>query len=162
ENDVGEPISRVISSAISRSFAAYSPEKACTTSIRSCGDIRGHGPSSKARRAAATAASMSPTEPSGTRATTSSECGETTSSRADVAGVAHSPSMKNASRSWDIVSLRSRLRGFETGAERPPQPPSWRQREPVGEAAGVVSAEGAVLEEPPALGTVTEGPADVV
>ena len=44
ENDVGEPISRVIRSAISAIFPAYSPEKAWTTSIRSCGDIRGHGP----------------------------------------------------------------------------------------------------------------------
>ena len=99
ENDVGEPISRVIRSAISASFPAYSPEKAWTTSIRSCGDIRGHGPSSKARRAAATAASMSPVDPSGTRATTCSECGETTSSTSVPVGAAQPPSMKNASRS---------------------------------------------------------------
>ena len=98
-NDVGEPISRVIRSAISASFPAYSPENAWTTSIRSCGDIRGHGPSSKARRAAATAASMSPVDPSGTRATTCSECGETTSSTSVPAGAAQPPSMKNASRS---------------------------------------------------------------
>ena len=32
---------------------------------------------------------------------------------------------------------------------------SWGEGEPVGEAAGVVPAEGAVLEEPPALGAVT-------
>ena len=79
ENDVGEPISVVIRSAISASLPAYSPEKAWTTSMRSCGVIRGHGPWSKARRAAATAASMSAGVPSGTCATTCSVCGETTS-----------------------------------------------------------------------------------
>ena len=103
ENDVGEPISRVIRSAISASLPAYSPENAWTTSIRSCGDIRGHGPSSKARRAAATAASMSPVDPSGTRATTCSECGETTSRTSVPAGAAQPPSMKNASRSWVVM-----------------------------------------------------------
>ena len=71
--EIGEPISVEITVAISSSRAAYNADSRATTSIRSSGVIRGHGPWSKASRAAVTAASMSATEPSGTRATTSSE-----------------------------------------------------------------------------------------
>ena len=92
-NEVGEPISTVMSSAMSPSRAAYRWERRWTTSIRSAGDVRGQGPSSKARRAAATAASMSAGRPSGTRATTCSVCGETTSMTSPVAGRAQRPSM---------------------------------------------------------------------
>jgi hypothetical protein len=111
-NDVGDPISRVIRSAISAIFAAYSPEKACTTSIRCSGVIRGQGPWSNAARAAVTAASMSAGLPSGTRATTSSECGLTTSRTSEVAGAAQPPSMKKVSRSKSVMGApRIRVRG---------------------------------------------------
>ena len=67
------------------------------TSARSAGSIRGHGPSSNARRAAATALSMSAGLASGTRAMTSSVWGEVTSMVADVAGATHSPPMNSLS-----------------------------------------------------------------
>ena len=71
------------------------------TSIRSSGvGIRGQGPWSNACRAAATAASMSAGLPSGTVATTCSECGLTTSMVSPVAGAAQPPSMKKVSWSW--------------------------------------------------------------
>lgn len=62
-------------------------------SARSDGDMRGHGPRSKAARAAATARSMSAVEASGTRAMISSECGEITSIDPVPAGSTHFPSM---------------------------------------------------------------------
>lgn len=74
-----------------------------TTSIRSAGLIRGQGPWSNASRAAATAASMSAAEPSGTRATTSSECGLITSMTASVSGLRHRVPMSRASRSSEAV-----------------------------------------------------------
>ncbi len=67
------------------------------TSARSAGAIRGHGPSSNARRAAATAASTSATLAAGTRAKTSSVCGETTPIVSAVAGATQSPPMKSLS-----------------------------------------------------------------
>src|SRR6478735_1105644 len=135
-NDVGEPISSVISSAISPSLPAYRFEKFWTISMRSSGLIRGHGPESNARRAAATAASMSAVVPSGTVAITCSECGDTTWIVSDEAGAAHSPSMKSVDRSSDMSSP-------ELGSEA----------EEVGEAGGVVAADREVLEQAPALGT---------
>src|SRR4051812_25883368 len=107
--------------------------------MRSSGLIRGQGPLSKARRAASTAASMSAGVPSGTRATTSSVCGETTSIVSSPVGAAHAPSMNRV--------LRSRVTGRPSGRW------SGSEGEPVGEAAGVVPTEGAVLEEPEAFGT---------
>ena len=98
----------VIRSAISPRRAAYRAENASTTAIRSAGDIRGHGPSSKACRAAATAASMSAAVPSGTVATSSSLCGEITCSRSPEAGADHSPPMKSASRSRFMVAFLCR------------------------------------------------------
>ena len=75
--------------------------KRCTAAMRSSGDIRGHSPSSKALRAAATARSMSAVVPSGTRPTTSSVCGEMTSMTSEPAGATHSPPMK--SLSWTCM-----------------------------------------------------------
>ena len=71
-----------------------------------------------------------------------------------MAGAAQSPSMKRvvAVEVSHGFSLRQWLTGDLSGGEG----------EPVGEAAGVVPAEGAVLEEPPALGAVADGAADVV
>ena len=54
----------------------------------------GHGPERNARRAAATAWSMSSRDPAGTEAMTSSVTGETISMRPSVAGATHSPPMK--------------------------------------------------------------------
>ena len=99
-NEVGAPISRVIRSAMAVRLPAYRLENSCMTAIRSSGVIRGHGPWSNARRAAATAASMSAGLPSGTVATTCSECGLTTSMVSPVAGAAQPPSMKKVSLSW--------------------------------------------------------------
>ncbi len=82
---------------------------------------------------------MSAGLPSGTRATTSSVCGETTSMVSVPAGAAQAPSMNRALRSSVTVVLPDG---------------SGSEGEPVGEAAGVVPAEGAVLEEAEALGAV--------
>ena len=93
ENEIGEPISVVMTSAISSRREAYRPANRCRTSMRSDGVIRGQGPLSNASRAAATARSMSASDPSGTRPTSSSLCGEITSITLDVAGSTHSPPM---------------------------------------------------------------------
>ena len=111
EKESGEPISVEMISAMSPILPAYRFEKFWTTSIRSSGLIRGHGPESKARRAAATAASMSATLPSGTVATTCSEWGETTWMVSPVAGAAQSPSMKKVLWSRLMVEVSSRVRG---------------------------------------------------
>src|ERR1044071_5269320 len=70
--------------------------------MRSSGDRRGHSPSSKAVRAAATARSMSAVVPSGTRPTTSSVCGEMTSMTSEPAGATHSPPTQ--SLSWTCIA----------------------------------------------------------
>ena len=72
ENVIGEPISRVMISAMSPISAVICAATCGRISPRSAGVMRGHGPWSKAVRAAATALSMSASVPSGTRATTSS------------------------------------------------------------------------------------------
>ena len=64
------PVQRLSSLAISSRCCWISSPRRHTMRPRSCGLIRGHGPSSKALRAAATARSMSrssplPTAPSG-------------------------------------------------------------------------------------------------
>jgi hypothetical protein len=69
----------------------------CITSARSAAGVDGHGPSSKARRAAATAASTSASTASGVDPTTSSVAGFTTSKRRSLAGVTQSPPMKSLS-----------------------------------------------------------------
>ena len=93
ENEIGEPISVVITSAMSPRWAAYRSEKRWTTAMRSAGSVCGQSPSSNAVRAAATARSMSASTASGTRPTSSSECGEMTSIALSLAGATHSPPM---------------------------------------------------------------------
>ena len=44
ENEIGQPISRVMVSAISADFICSWPSSAAMTSARSDGDMRGHGP----------------------------------------------------------------------------------------------------------------------
>ena len=83
--------------------------KRCTAAMRSSGDIRGHSPSSKAVRAAATARSMSAVVPSGTRPTTSSVCGEMTSMTSEPAGATHSPPMKSLSWTCMVFSCVERV-----------------------------------------------------
>src|SRR5437868_5876970 len=123
---------------------------------RSAGVVCGHGPSSNALRAASTARSMSPSEPSGTTPTTSSVAGLITSMVLPLAGATQSPPMNRTSR----FSTRS------SSAFLKPVPVYGgvlrSYRAPVGEAAGVVAAERAVLEHPPALGAVAGGTGDVV
>ena len=68
-------------------------------SARSSGDICGHGPSSKALRAAAQAASTSAAEASGTLPTNSPVAGECTSMTSEVAGSTHLPPMNSLSHS---------------------------------------------------------------
>ena len=107
ENEVGEPISVVISVGhLAEPGGVEVRERLHDVDALGSGLIRGHGPSSKARRAAATAASMSAAVPSGTRATTSSVCGEITSmQRRCPAGSAQSPPMNRVSRSSVTVVL---------------------------------------------------------
>ena len=69
------------------------------TAWRSCGVIRGHGPSSKALRAAATAASTSAAAAIGTLPTYSPVAGECTSMTSAVDGATHLPPMKSLSYS---------------------------------------------------------------
>jgi hypothetical protein len=66
-------------------------------SARSAGLMRGHGPRSKASRAAATALSMSAFVASGTRPITSSVDGEITSIVSEPVAATHLPPMKNES-----------------------------------------------------------------
>src|SRR5215216_13644 len=95
ENEIGEPISSVITAAMSGMCAAYASLNFWTAAIRSSGARRGHSPLSKASRAAATARSMSAAVPSGTRPTSSSVCGEITSMVPVPAGSTHSPPMNS-------------------------------------------------------------------
>src|SRR5918994_5459639 len=77
--------------------------------MRSSGDRRGHSPLSNASRAAATARSTSAAVPSGTRPTSSSECGEITSIVPELAGSTHSPPMNSrlCSRMCALLDLWS-------------------------------------------------------
>ena len=93
ENEIGEPISSVIVFATSSWRAWISWEIFSMMSARSAGVMRGHGPASKARRAACTARSTSSVDASGTVAMTSSVSGEITSMVDVPAGSTHSPSM---------------------------------------------------------------------
>jgi hypothetical protein len=86
ENEIGEPISLVIVTASSAERSCSSAKRRAMTSARSAAVMRGHGPRSKASRAAVTARSISASRPSATRAMTSSLCGEITSIVAVVAG----------------------------------------------------------------------------
>ena len=82
--------------------AVMAPEVAARTSARSLGLIRGQGPSSKAVRAAATAASTSAAVPSGTVPTSSWVEGLMTSIVPVPAGATHSPPMNRLS--WTMGS----------------------------------------------------------
>ena len=75
---IGVPTSCVMVSAISSWRCISSSLARASTCARSCGDIRGHGPSSNASRAARIARSMSWGPPSVTCATGSSVAGEMT------------------------------------------------------------------------------------
>ena len=68
---------------------------------RSAGAMRGQGPWSNASRAAATARSTSAFWASGTRPTSSSVVGDTTSNTEDEEGSTHSPPMNR--RSYDFT-----------------------------------------------------------
>ena len=103
----GEPFSEEMTSAMSCARDWRAPESRLMPSARSAGVILGHGPSSKARRAAATAASMSAGDASGTRPMTSSVWGETTSMTSVLAGFTHSLPMKSVSRSVIVSTTAS-------------------------------------------------------
>src|SRR5438874_3978102 len=143
-------------------------ERARNAAARSDGDVCGHGPSSKALRAAATARSTSASEASGTTPMTSSVAGDTTSMVFPPAGATHSPPMYRTSRFSTGASSRfcNRFQSRAAGNERADDYGATLQlgsyRAPVGEAAWVVAAEGAVLEQAPTLGAVAGGPGDVI
>lgn len=69
------------------------------TAARSLGGVVGHGPLSKAARAAATAASTSAAAASGTLPTYSPVAGQCTSITSEVDGSVHLPPMKSLSYS---------------------------------------------------------------
>ncbi len=94
---IGHPISALTSAAASLSRAASSALSFRRTVMRSSSDIRGQGPLSNASRAAVTAASMSASTPSGTRATSCSVAGEITSKVRSDAGCTHCPPMNSVS-----------------------------------------------------------------
>ena len=77
----GAPISSVSTVLNSGSRSVSSSVNRAMTLARSTGEVVGHGPWSNARRAAATAASMSASTPSGVEPTTSRVAGERTSKR---------------------------------------------------------------------------------
>ena len=91
----GAPISLVSTVLKSSSRSVSSSLNRAITLARSAGDVVGHGPWSKARRAAATAASTSASTASGTDPTTSRVAGERTSKRLSLAGATHSPPMRS-------------------------------------------------------------------
>ncbi len=118
---MGEPISAVISAAISPVRPAKISARRPTAAARSAGSVRGQGPVSKATRAAATARSMSAVVPAGTRPMTCSVCGETTSMTSVPAGATQSPPMNRRSRVI-MMCLRSarRRRAVVVGSCRYP------------------------------------------
>ena len=93
DHDFGEPFCDEIVSAMSIARACSAADSRLSTSARSTGLMCGHGPSSNARRAAATAASMSAGLPCGTSPMTSSDAGEITSMVSEPAGATISPPM---------------------------------------------------------------------
>jgi hypothetical protein len=93
DHDFGDPFSEEMVSARASDRDCNAPESRLIPSARSAGVMRGHGPSSKARRAAATARSMSAGVASGTRPMTSSVCGDTTSMVPLPEDSTHSPPM---------------------------------------------------------------------
>ena len=97
ENEMGEPISCVMISAMSPISAVICAATLDRTSARSAGVMRGQGPWSNAVRAAATALSMSASVPSGTRPMTSSVDGEITEMVSVPSGATQSPPMNKRS-----------------------------------------------------------------
>ena len=97
EKVIGAPISSVMMAAMSPISAVICAATLRRISPRSAGARRGHSPWSKARRATATALSMSASVPSGTRPTTSSVAGEITSMVSDPSGATQSPPMNKRS-----------------------------------------------------------------
>ena len=97
EKEIGEPISKVMISAMSFISAMTCAPALATIAPRSAGLMRGQGPRSKAWRAAATALSMSASVPSGTRPTTSSVMGEMTEMVSVPSGATQSPPMNKRS-----------------------------------------------------------------
>lgn len=91
----GVPFSVLMTRAISSYRAANASLIRVITAIRSSTVIRGQGPSSNARRAAATARSTSPSQACGTRPMTCSVCGEMTSMTSRPSGSTNSPPMKS-------------------------------------------------------------------
>ena len=88
-----EPASRTASSLSSPARRSIASAIRSMTAARSRGLKFGHGPSSKARRAAATARSTSPAVPSGTAPMTSSVAGLSTVRTASPSLSCHAPSM---------------------------------------------------------------------
>jgi hypothetical protein len=91
------PTCAVHAAASSGSRRASSSAIARRNSPRTEVGIRGHGPSSKAWRAAATARSMSAAVPSATRPTTASLFGQISSIASSPLGSTHLPPMKSLS-----------------------------------------------------------------
>ncbi len=93
----GCPVSRVSRRLNSSARASISSTALAITACRSCGVLRGHGPSSKALRAAANAASTSALVASGTWPTFSPVAGENTSMISDEDGATQRPPMNSLS-----------------------------------------------------------------
>src|SRR4051794_4406609 len=96
DHETGEPVSWVIRAASSLALPWRMPLSLVISSERSGAVVFDHGPS-KALRAASTARSMSPVEPSGAVPSTSSVAASMTSMRPEPAGATHCPSMKSLS-----------------------------------------------------------------
>ena len=90
---IATPISSTVIPAMSAERLRSRSAARASTSARSSGARRGHGPSSKAVRAAPTARSMSASVASGTSPTTCSVEGETTGSVSVPVGSTQRPSM---------------------------------------------------------------------
>jgi hypothetical protein len=110
---IAQPISVAVTRAMSSLRARSASAARRSTAARSAGGVRGHGPSSNARRAAATARSMSAGSASGTCPTTSSVDGETTPNRSDAAGSTHRPPTKNAGLSRSCASTATTVPGSD-------------------------------------------------
>ena len=97
DHEIGQPFCSVMVCASSCERACRPPLTLAMMSARSAADMRGHGPSSNALRAAATARSTSASLACGTRAIGSSVRGEITSMVSVPWGSTKSPPMKSLS-----------------------------------------------------------------
>src|SRR5690349_13027324 len=91
----GLPLSMASSSANSSACCSSRSPSFQTRRERSPGEMRDQGPLSKARRAAATAASMSALSPAGTLAMTSSVAGSSTGKVLPLLAATHLPSIRS-------------------------------------------------------------------